>query len=170
LGTACDCVNTYRGGRKDVGHAVGGAAGIHYRSPQAVVLEPQRRATVATVSSLEHALAGVLTDLDRPLAVDLAELADCDGAGTCVLIAAARVTATRDRHDVQPVAAGPPTSHVHRLPAALGVLEALPAFHTIDTIDAPGRRAAVCWPEDAQAPGDDSASADSGWSRPGLSR
>jgi hypothetical protein len=122
---------------------------------------------VATVSSLEHALAGVLTDLDRPLVVDLAELADCDGAGTCMLIAAARVTATRDRHDVQPVAAGRPTSHLHRLPAAPGVLEALPAFHTID---APGRRAAVCWPEDAQAPGDDSASADSGWSRPGLSR
>jgi hypothetical protein len=33
-------------------------------------------------------------DLDRPLVVDLAELADCDGAGTCMLIAAARVTAT----------------------------------------------------------------------------
>src|SRR6266704_3628767 len=90
VGAGCDRVDTCRGRRKDVGHAGGGLSVRSYRTPQAVVLELRGRLTVATVSSLESALAGVLTDLDRPLVVDLAELADCVSAGACMLIAAAR--------------------------------------------------------------------------------
>jgi len=103
-----------------------------YRTPQAVVLELRGRLTVATVSSLESALAGVLTDLDRPLVVDLAELADCVSAGACMLIAAARVTAAVTGATCNSLTLAAPTSDVHRLLAALGVLEPVPAFRTVD--------------------------------------